>query len=1454
MKRFLICLSIIFVSFLLHSQPICQIKEYNVNNGLAQSIVTGILQDKEGLIWLSTWNGLNKFDGYTFTNYKASSKKEHSLTHNRIIYMSETIDGNLWCKTYDRKVYIFDRKKEIFIDVLKPIEAKFRREHLTNKVYSLNNGIAWIICEGGYCFRVDELHYQEEGGIKPYSTFNGDLKGSEILNIYQDSDMDEWIMTDKGVTIIGQKILDNDLPFKLVHEHKGDYYLISTSEKLAYYNSQTNNIKIIDIPYKIDAINFITNFNTDYLALGTNNGVILFNTRLNTFEQIDIRTQTQPSNKALYIYEDKVGDFWVFSDSPGITRINLKKNEKQHLYTPIDEVVNYGRDSRNNVIFEDNQGTLWVMPTKGNFSFYDRNNKKLSTFYSDINNPHSAFSPLIRYCSLDKQGNFWIISSRGVKKMTFYPHIFKLEQPDDIGMETRAFLLDSSNRFWIASKSGYIRIYDENGNLIGYLSPNGKITSDKTKFTANVYSLHEKKNGTLLMGTKNHGLFQLTKKDDLTFTIKTFNHNSKDIYSLGSNDIYSIFTDSQNNTWIGCYKGGLNLMVEDEVGKIKFINYMNELKNYPADSFLKVRTIAEINDSILMVGTTSGLITFSTDFNKPEEIKFYQNKHNKDDKEGLLGSDVMHIYTDSNNNTFVLTFTGAINKVISSNLLSDKIQFKTYNIQDGLASDLVLSMIEDEEKQLWVVTENALSKFDTVNETFENYDRAVLHQDFNFTEAIPTLNKKNHLIFGTDMGFLEVIPSQMKMSDYIPPIIFTDLKIHGKQSYEPINDLEELSLKPSQRNITIHFSALDYNKPENILYAYRLKGLEEGWNNSEKSRMASYINLPAGKYELEVKSTNSDGVWVNNVRSLPIVILPTFWETPWAWIAYFIAFVIFTGSIVYALFYIYRLRHQVDIEQQLSNIKLKFFTDISHELRTPLTLISSPVAEVLENEPISLAVREHLIVVQKNTNRMLRLINQILDFRKIQNEKMKLMIEETEIISFLMTISESFQSVAEEKQINLTVKSNLEELYIWIDKDKIEKVIFNLLSNAFKYTHAKKSITIFVEKNDENVSISVVDEGIGISNDKYNTLFNRFETVGRPKNLEPSTGIGLSLVKELVELHHGDITIDSNVGVGSSFTVTLPLDRNEFNNDKLVELILADSSSNYPQITVESQIEVIHIDDDMNNQTDKLTILIVEDNSELRNLLRVILQKKYTILQACNGEEGLRIAFEVIPDMIISDVMMPIMDGLEMVSSIKANKDVCHIPIILLSAKSALDDRIIALEQGIDDYLTKPFSSTYLKARIDSLFTQRKLLQEKFINQLATNNETTICSSEKSDFSLDPSKPEIISHDKLFIQQIMEYIEEQMDNPDLTIDDFSNKLLLSRSIFYRKLKSITGLSPIDFIREVRIKRAIQLIESESYNFSQVAYMTGFTDPKYFSRCFKKYSGMTPSEYKSSIRG
>lgn len=1456
-NRYFSCLSLLLIFLLLaistflHAQPICQIQKFSIYNGLAQRTVTDIVQDPKGFIWFSTWNGLNKFDGYTFKNYKAYPGDGCTLTSNRLSGIVQNRHCDIWCLNYDGRAYLFDSRQEEFIDILLPIEEKNRETYTVQKVYALAKGISWIVCAHG-AFRIDEQAFKngrQEGSITFYSPEAGNLPGRKILNIIQDEEEDEWILTNKGACIVGKKAMPDNTKFISICENNKNMYLIS-SNRLAIYNKQTEQLRFEKIPHAHSRLNSIQNLGKDTIGIGTDNGFTLFFAQSNRFKYIDTHLVSPPFASISRIFRDSHSEIWAFSDAPGVMRYSLITDEKQFYQTSPQDMPKAERMSRD-VFFEDSQGTLWLVPHLGCLSYYDRDTKELNPYYTDYSDPESKFTPVILNFYLDKQNNFWYSNSFEMGKISFFPNACQLTL-FDYGYETRAFLIDKDKNLWAANKKGFIRIINPDGSLKGYLTSEGKISTNAIPFGKNIYCFMEDKEGDIWLGSKWDGIFRLRNKGNGHFSIQKYEHKESDPYSLSNNSIYSICQDSRNRIWVGTYGGGLNLFEESPDGKGYFLHSKNLLKDYPKDRFAKVRIIKEVNQTLL-VGTTEGLLTFSENFESPKDITFNQNIRIPDKVSSLSSNDVTDIYTDSRENTYVLTFTGGVNQIVSDDLLTDHIQFKTYTKREGLPSDLVLSMVEDEQKDLWIISENAIIKFDPQSSTFDKYGKEYLQKEIYFSEAIPVV-QQNQLIVGTEAGMIKINPASFIKNTYTPPIAFTGLKIQGVQQNLAIDDLKELHLNPNERNVSFQFAALDYIDPTSISYAYRLKGLEDKWNEVDNSRTASYINLPPGKYELQIRSTNSNGVWTDNVRSLPINVIPTFWETYWALLFYAVLFILSTAAIVYIILYIYRLRHQINLEQQLANIKLRFFTDISHELRTPLTLITSPVSEVLEHEPLSANARKHLTLVHKNTERMLRLINQILDFRKIENKKMKLLLEKTEIIGMLKRVMEDFRLMAEEKNIDYHLETKHESIHAWIDQDKFEKIIFNLISNAFKYTPANKAITVYADIIDNKLVTSVVDEGIGIDPQKRQTLFQRFETLVHRNILQPSSGIGLSLVKELIELHQGSIRVNSQVGIGSEFIVTLPLDQKAYEGNANTEFILNDGTliTKEPEKNNKTAAPMPEMSrghegvepQNANIDTEQVSILIVEDNPELRSFLKDILSGSYKIIEATNGEEGLKNALQYMPDFIISDVMMPVMDGLDMVKAIKEDRNICHIPIILLSAKSSLDDRISGLEQGIDDYITKPFSSTYLKTRIKFLLNQRKTLQEFYLKQWTEKQKDNSISPA----NIEPAKPQIISFDDQFMQQVMEIMEKQMDNSEWTIDQFAQELGMGRTVFYQKLKSIIGLSPIDFVREMRIKRAMQLIESGEYNVSSIAYMTGFNDPKYFSKCFKKKYGVSPSEY------
>ena len=584
------------------------------------------------------------------------------------------------------------------------------------------------------------------------------------------------------------------------------------------------------------------------------------------------------------------------------------------------------------------------------------------------------------------------------------------------------------------------------------------------------YFIMQDSKGIIWIATKGNGLVRAEQisPTSMSYKLTRYQHDSNDMYSLSDNNVYCVYEDHHGRIWAATFAGGINYISQGEHGETVFINHRNNLKGYPIDVCYKARFITSDNNGRLWVGTTTGAVAFDENFKKPEDIQFHHFSRVPNDTKSLSNNDVHWIIATQQKELYLATFGGGLNKLISISENGHG-EFKSYSVLDGLSSDVLLSIREDHKQNLWISTENGICKFVPSGERFENYDERSISFRVRFSEAASTLTSGGDMLFGTSNGLFMFTPDSIRKSSYVPPVVFSKLMvanedvIPGEKSILKVDldDTQELVLSHDENIFSVQYAALDYTNPQNIQYAYILDGFEKQWTFADRQRSVTYTNLPKGDYIFRVRSTNSDGVWVDNERILNITILPSFWETPLAYVLYvcFVLLIIFVA--VYILFTIYRLKHEVSVEQQISDIKLRFFTNISHELRTPLTLIAGPVEQVLKNDKLPADAREQLVVVERNTNRMLRLVNQILDFRKIQNKKMKMQVQQLNVVAFVRKIMDNFESVAEEHNIDFLFQTEKEALNLWVDADKFEKIVFNLLSNAFKYTPNGKMITVF---------------------------------------------------------------------------------------------------------------------------------------------------------------------------------------------------------------------------------------------------------------------------------------------------------------------------------------------------------------------------------------------------------
>lgn len=1410
------------------AQSACHVRDFT--HELSERMVTDIKQDSRGFLWVSTWNGLHRFDGASFKHYKTYPGDSCVMASNRIRSFSISSSDKIWCLDNETNIYLFDPKKERFYNL--PLEAGDTptKKPRFSQIYTFAHHT--LLCANDRLVQIDERELDIERGIgirtrwyRSNEKASGIQRPIEILSL----ENGEICLVGKSQFTINERHIHPERrggDFLSACVYEGRICLL-TNRHLLFYAPKNDSFEWVQLPDAARDVTFVLSLDSKHLAIASHHGAWLYTPWNHRFVHIDPAKAGSPNTRIANFYADSHRQLWIHTFGKGVLRYDLESGEMQFLETPAEDIPLTSSDSAP-FCFEDRHGTCWVLPREGTLGWFDYTDKRLKTYRSDPMRPETKYQPTMLFHYVDAQGNIWYTELSGLFRLSLQPNNVRYHTID-ADFITRAVMTDHEGRLWVATKGGYVRIFNPDLSLHGYLGADGKVHRRPTPFLGNVYKIIEQRNGDLWMGMRLRGLVHLQRLGNDRYRIHHYRHNPNDPYSLSDDSIFDLIEDSRQRIWVCTYGGGINLLQHDASGRVRFLHAGNYFSNYPLDEGANVRTIHEKGEAML-VGTTNGLITFPFDIEKHNEVPFRLHRMHPHDATQLPANDVHSIFTDSRGESYVMTFTGGISRILSQDLLADTIRLHNYSRKDGLSSELAHTMHEDHQGLLWIISENAIDRFDPRSGSFESYGERLR----SYTEATPTF-LGNDLVVGTMGGIALIRTNELNKSNFIPSIGFSALYIQNTDEEYAIDYLNEVTLSPDQRDIQIRFSALDYTEPEAIIYEYRMQGLETEWKRVEGSHPAVYTNLPHGDYCFEVHSTNSDGVWVDNLRTLQITVTPTFWETPWALLLLAALVLITAFGVIQLRLYIYNLHTRIDIEQHMTDVKLRFFTDVSHELRTPLTLIAAPIDEVLREESLSEQTRKHLQIVAQNTQRMLKLINQILDFRKIENGKMKLFVEQVELAPAMQLLGEDFRPMAEHQRIDYIVQLPEEGMLGWIDRDKVEKICVNLLSNAFKYTPEGRKILFEVAATTDQLHIVVSDEGIGMEKSVRENLFHRFTTILGRTNF-PSSGIGLSLVHELIQLMGGTIEVESTPGVGSCFTVTLPIDRTHYAALPNAELILSDTPHEVPA-TISTATE--HTEGE-----ERATLLIVEDNEELRQLLSSILGNEYRICTAENGQEGLEQARQIQPDLILSDVMMPVMDGLEMVKQIKADRNLSHLPIVILSAKSDLDDRIQGLEQGIDDYLTKPFVASYLKVRIRQLLERQQQLRERFLHELLANEELT---KRHRVEAIEPSQPHIVSSDERFMQTLILYIEEQIDNTELTIEDCASHLHMAHSTFYNKVKTLIGITPVEFVREIRLKRGRQLLLSGEYDISTVSYMVGFSDSRYFSKCFKKRFGISPSQ-------
>jgi len=1452
MKKLFLLIGIFIVAFSLSAQYHFSFSHFTSDNGLSQNSITTMMKDRKGYLWFGTRDGLNKFDGINFTLYNSKPDNRLSVLSNRILEIKEDSRGYVWIKTYDEIVYRLDQFTEELMRIEKP-NGEFVNDKI-REIYILPSGIIWLATYDKGCYKVITNEITNKLTVTLNDKSHRTLPGNIVRNIFQDKEQNTWFLTLDGLSCNepnGKSVLYFDKqPFYSYIEN--DKRIMFGSEGKTYqYEKRSKTFKTINLPGQVVITN-LANFNPNYYLFATQGkGFFTYDVLQEKLQQFSKeKFPEMRSNDIQNVYIDRAGDAWLGIKSQGVLHFTPQTNKIAF----IESNLNEGQVTNPNfLIFEDEKDLLWVQPYYGFFSWYDRVNNRLIPFYNAYNEDiNTVFSYGVNHVLSDSQGVLWISTNRGngFFKCTFLPdyfnhYLFQNHSVYSISNETRAIFEDKQNRLWVACKDGSVHVFDQNKKEIGTLNTDGRILQGG-KLEILVYNFCQDKTGNIWFATKKQGLYRLKPRGKTNaFTIENFVHNPSDLYSPANNDFYSVIQDKKGRIWAGSYGGGLHL-IDEQNGRIRFIHSKNDLKSYPDANCSKVRQVFADSKGYIWVATTEGFVAFNDNFINPGDIKFRYSRRNEDKRTSLGANDVHCIFEDDQATMWFGTFGGGLNKLKTKFEENKQFEFEVFDRAKGMPNNVIYTIIDDKQGNLWLTTENSIVKFNKKTSIIEAFGKGNELENVEFSEASACFLQSGEICVGSKSGFYTFKPETVKRRVIQAPLVFTKLLLFNKEVetgekgsilQTQLDMTSHLQFNSKQNVFTIEFATLDMRAPEKIQYAYKLDGFDSDWNNVQTKHSATYTALPPGKYTFRVKSTDSEGVWLQKERQIAIEILPSFWQSSFARFIYVLIVILLFLTTLYIFVTIFKLKNNVQLEKQMTDMKLRFFTDISHELRTPLTLISLPVDNILQ-ENLDPGIKDQLLLIRRNLDRVMGLINQILDFRKVQNNKMRLTVEEIDFAGFTRMCSSNFLEIAHTKNISFHIVDESNNAKIWVDPERYETILSNLLSNAFKFTPAEKSITVKTEIKQNTAVLSVIDEGIGIAQEKINFIFDRFFSISTLRNIaQKSTGIGLDLVKKLVDLHHGSIHVDSLVGKGSTFEIEFRLGTAHYDGE--VDLILSDQ-----KIPLKESVETELVEVEKVDQVKVIPlVLVVEDNDELRHFLKKSLKKTYRVAEAENGLAGWNKIQQIMPDFIIADLLMPEMNGLELTKKVKADTRTSHIPVILLTAVTDMESKVAGMKAGADDYITKPFSSEFLHARIENLMNQRIQLQHYYRSQFI---------SSKSDFNLPPL--EIKSSEDQFMLTLINLMNENLENFDLNIDLLASKLNMSRTVFFNKLKSLTGFSPVEFVREIRFERAAEYIRDTQLTVAEISYKVGIEDPRYFSRCFKQKFGTTPSEYRIQQSG
>lgn len=1342
-------------------------------HGLPNSSVTSICQDKNGYIWLGTEEGLGRYDGYHVTVYKSKGNVNSGLSNNRVSQVITDSKNRIWVAT-NYGLNLYDRGEDRFISFINdPNKTGNTNINDILCIYEDSKGIMWVGTKAGL-LRYDEQTRRLENKIYKPSA-KKEPQANNINCIYEEK---------PGILWIGTYAEE----FKQFNIATGVFKPLNNPLAKAL-----ENIRIITIKKDLNGM----------LWIGTNgNGLFQYHPVLKTVKRF---TTNQGSagisgNVIKSILCDHLGNIWVGTENGGV---NLLKSNS-------DRFLHYENDLRNpssfsqktaSCLFEDSQDNIWIGTHIGGVNLYSPHRSIFKNYISGIWPGALSYKDIKTFYE-DKQGDLWVgtdggginILNKGTLKFKQYRN-----DPDNLN----------------------------------------SISSDA------VLSITQDQKGTIWVGTWGGGLNRYNR-DNGTFT--RYLHSRVNKNSISSNHVWCVYEDKKENFWIGTFDGGLNLFDRKTQKFKRIISAPDGKSSFTGNN---IYVIQEDKNGDLWFGTEDGGLNYLTS-DKQKFLHYFSSPIELTDPVRTLFIDSKNRLWAGKTGLYLYDYKRKSFFPVSSNpyLINKRIQ----------------AITQDDKGFFWISTYNGLIKYHPDTKYFKRFTDADGLQGLEFMPQSGLKTRSGHMIFGGTQGFNIFHPDSLKSKSYTYPVYLTDFKIFNKTIRHDrpdspldkyIGEANKITLDYNQSVFSIEYAALNYVSPAKTQYAYKLHGFDKNWNYVGSQRKATYTNLDPGSYTFYVKASTPEGTWNARTTSIQVIVRPPFWRTVWFKT---LVFLITLATLFLILYYRRKFELQAFNDkksEEMHKLQLQFFTNISHEFRTPLTLILGALDQILKQDSKSVFTR-HYHTIHRNANRLMHLISELMDFRKTETGSLKLKVMPGNFSAFLNEIIQEFKEEAVVHNIAFTVTQDKEYDHIWFDRQVLEKILLNLINNSFKYTPDNGSIEIEVlsalEENPLGYSgsvkmeqeykggnylyISIKDTGIGISKNGITHLFERYYRIS---DHHLGSGIGLAFVKSLTFLHKGNIFVYSEHRVGTQIVIAIPCSKEDYHKEELWT-----SSAQVSSVQLESVLfkETLRMPAKNNNKNVEKTIkpvlqhciLIVEDNEELRAYFKEILEPDYKIIEADNGEAGVNKAKSESTDLIISDIMMPVMDGIRFCSIIKNDLETSHIPFILLTAKDALESRLEGVDSGADYYFSKPVNMDMLLLTIKNLFKQRQNIRERYLK----NHQVEVHQLAHS------------AIDKKFIKELINIIEGKLEDPDLTVEYVCRELGFGRTKLYKKIKDITGGNINEFIRITRFKKAMEIMTHEDVLINEVMYRVGILSKSYFTTTFKKEFGITPSQFQQQL--